>query len=764
VTDQAPITPIGERVTRVEDRRFVTGAGLFTDDIALPGLLHGFALRSAQAHARITRLNTTFARSMPGVRLILTPEMLKEVGLDIVPVDVPPPGTTFDDWIGPAQPILAFETARFVGDILAFVVADTPWIARDAAEAIEVELTDLPPVLEMQDQKPIFSYEEGDARALEHSAAEVFRSRIIANRINAAPLETRGCLGLYEGERFTLYVSTQRVQIIHRALADHVFKVPRDRIRVVAPDTGGGFGQKNGLYPEYVLCLEAARRLRVPVKWMPDRSEALASDCHGRDNIFDAAATVRAGGTISSMTAVRRMNLGAYASSRSMVPVQNGITHITGVYEIASAHVQVTGYLTNTAPTCSYRGAGRPENVFCCERMMDIVARSIGMDPIDLRRINVLKTRNLPHKSPLGTEFISQDFEALLDKCLEQIKHNNLPCRRETSCSRGRLRGFGICLFAEDLHGSHEAIPARLSLSDGKVELTVGTGSAGHGHETSFVQVAASALGLPLDRFAFRQSDTDSMAEGVGTAASWSLTLCGSSVVMAARGAIEKAKQIAADRLEVWLEDIVFENGRFVATGTDLVCDWDDVFQADPNFTASGAFEGNGRNIPAGCHACEVEVDPETGEVNLLDYAIVQDSGLVVNPMIFEGQLHGGAVQGIGQAWMERVVYEHDTGQLLSGSFTDYALPRAADVPNFQTEMVGRAAADNPLGVKGVGEAAATGSTAAFVNAVIDALSPLGIIDIAPPLSSEKIWGAIQDALHTRSVTEGATERSRPMF
>jgi carbon-monoxide dehydrogenase large subunit len=274
----------------------------------------------------------------------------------------------------------------------------------------------------------------------------------------------------------------------------------------------------------------------------------------------------------------------------------------------------------------------------------------------------------------------------------------------------------------------------------------VGTGSAGHGHETTFVQLAAEMLGLPIDRFVFRQSDTDRMADGVGTAASWSLTLGGSSVVVAARAAIEKASQIASNRLEVSLKDTAFKNGRFVVPGTDLALGWDDVFRVDPKFIASGVFEGTGRSVPAGCHVCEVEVDPETGEVSLLDYVIVQDSGVVINPMIFEGQLHGGAVQGIGQGWMEHIIYEHDTGQLLFGSFTDYALPRAADIPNFQTESIPKAAPDNPLGVKGVGEAAATGSTAAFVNAVLDALFPVGIIDLAPPLTSMKIWTAIQDA------------------
>ena len=739
---------IGQRVRRGEDLRFTTGTGQFTDDFSPPALLHAWPLRSSHAHASFAGLDATAARDMPGVRLILTADMLAEAGLNVVPVDLPPPGHSFADWDPPAQPILAQDRVRFVGDILAFVVADTLAQARDAAEAITCDFQALPAITSLQRAPTIFEYQEGKADAVAKElgrATHRVRAALVSNRINAAPLETRGCVGSYDEGGFTLRVSTQRVQILQRALADHIFRVPRARMRVVAPDTGGGFGQKNGVYAEYVLCLEAARRLARPVKWIADRSEALASDCHGRDNLFEVEAAVDAEGRITAIKATRLMNMGAYASSRSMVPVSNGLTHLTGVYGVSSAHVTVRGALTNTAPTCSYRGAGRPENVFCCERLMDIIARQLKLDPIAFRRANLVRQSAMPWRSPLGTTFEAQDFELLLDRTLDMLDHRNFQKRRMESIERGRLRGFGVCLFAEDLHGSAEPIPARLAYGDGCLQLIVGSGSAGHGHETSFLQIVADCLSLPMSRLSFRQSDTHLMAEGVGTAASWSLTLGGSSARLAALAAVRKARDVAATLLETSADDIVFETGRFRVPGTDLMMQWDDIFRADPGFVVTDVFMGDGRSVPAGCHACEVEVDPDTGMVSISGYAVAQDCGCAVNPMIVEGQLHGGVAQGVGQGWLEEVAYDPDGGQLLSGSFMDYALPRAADLPNIASSIAEMPDTRNPLGVKGIGESAATGSTAAFVNAVHDALSSLGCLNIDPPLTSSKIWAAIHE-------------------
>jgi aerobic carbon-monoxide dehydrogenase large subunit len=741
---------IGQPVLRREDFRFASGGGQFVDDLSPPGMLHGLTVRSSWSHGKNLRIDTDTARRMPGVHLILTADDLAQVDVAHVPVDFPPPGHSFETWAASPQPVLAQDQVRYVGDAISFIVAETVDAARDAAEALRIQLTELEAVVDLNSAKADFSYEEGDREAVTaamNAAVSVFRATFAVNRIDALPLEPRGCIGAFSDSQFTLHVSTQRVQIIQRALADRVFKVPRECMRVVAPDTGGGFGQKNGLYPEYVLCLEAARRLGRPVKWIPERSETLSAGCHARDNVFSVRAAIDAAGRMTAVDAVRRMNMGGYASSRSMVPVQNGLTHLTGVYGIQAAHVRVEGVLTNTAPTCSYRGAGRPENVYACERLVDMIARRIGKDPIAFRRANLVRRTQMPWISPLGTRFEQHDFEQLLDSALESIDHAGFAARRARSAESEQLRGFGVCLFAEDLHGSPEPIKARLEWTGEQLDLVVGTGSAGHSHETTFLQVAANTLAMPMERLGFRQSDTARMADGVGTAASWSMTLGGSSVMLAAEAAIERGRHVAGRILEASSRDVVFDEGIFRIIGTDRSVAWDQVFTAQPDFRADGCFNGSGQNVAAACHACEVEVDQETGACTILAYAIAQDSGNVINPKIFEGQLHGGMAQGIGQSWFEQIVYDPANGQLLTGSLTDYAVPRASDLSSIRTSIRPTPADDNPLGVKGVGEAAATGAPAAFANAVLDALWPLGIIHIDPPFTSEKLWQAIKSAM-----------------
>jgi len=737
---------IGRSVRRREDQRFTTGRGQFTDDLLLPGQLHGLVVRSAWASGTDLSINAATARTLPGVHLVLTGDDLQGTGLAYVPVDLPPPGHSFETWSATPQPTLAWREVRYVGDPVAFIVADDLALARQAAEALEISVTETPARLEIATTKADFSYAEGDAAAV-HAAMDGSTKKITStlrvHRVDALPLEPRGCIGVHKDGQFTLYVSTQRVQIIQRALADRVFGVARERMRVVAPDTGGGFGQKNGLYPEYVLCLEAARRLGRPVKWIAERSEGLNAGCHARDNLFTVTACVNEHGRITAVDAIRRMNIGAYASSRAMVPVQNGLTHLTGVYAIPLAHVRVEGVLTNTAPTCSYRGAGRPENVYACERMLDIVARHTRQDPIALRRAHLVRPDQMPWTSPLGTRFELQDFGALLDSALLRAEHNDFERRRISARRSGLLRGFGVCLFAEDLHGSHEPIPAKLKWNGSTLEVVVGTGSAGHGHETTFLQIAAERLGIPMEQLGFKQSDTAQMSEGVGTAASWSTTLGGSSVRLAADAAIKKGRDIASMLLETSAADIVFDHDRFRVVGTDRSASWSNVFAAVPDFQADGCFSGLGQNVPAACHACEVEIQSATGTCTIVSYAIVQSSGTVINPMIFAGQLHGGMAQGIGQNWMEEIVYDKETGQLLSGTLADYALPRACDIPAPNTAVVETPACDNPLGVKGVGEAAATGSPAAFANAVLDALWPLGVVHLDPPFTPEKLWRVI---------------------
>lgn len=754
---------VGQRVLRREDERFLTGTGTFLDDLTAPDMLVGIVLRSPHAHARLTALDLDAARSLPGVHLVLGNTDLAQAGLSTVPLDLPAPGTPVTGAHDAEQPVLARDHVRYVGDPVAFVVADSTSQARDAAEAVVAEYDILPAAIDLQEARSgkvlawegtatnlVLDHAEGDAAAVAQAfsrATHTVRLQVASNRIDALPLETRACIGDYRAADglFTLHVSTQRVHIIQRALADRVFRVPRARMRVIAPDTGGGFGQKNGLYPEYVLCLEAARRLGRPVKWVADRSESLQSDCHGRDNRFDAEAAIDGDGRILAVRATRVMNLGAYTAPRAMVPVLNGLTHLTGVYAIAAAHVRVQGVLTNTACTSPYRGAGRPENVFCCERLMDVIARTLGIDPIELRRRNLVRPQAMPWTSPLGTRFADVDFAELLDRALAAIDHRGFAARRAASAATGRLRGLGIGLFAEDLHGSHEPIPAHLRLREGRLAVLVGSGSAGHGHETSFLQVAADRLGLPMHRLAFVQSDTAEIPDGVGTAASWSITLGGSSVQLAAAAAITKGRAIAARLLAAEPEGVEFADGLFRMPGSNRAADWDDIFAAEPDFAVSASFEGSGQSVPVGCHVCEVEVDVDTGQVEIKAFAVAQDAGLLVNPMLVEGQLHGGVAQGIGQGWLEQIAYDGD-GQLVSGSLMDYGLLRATDLPDITTALTETPEATNALGVKGVGEAAATGSTPAFVNAVLDALAPLGIAHLEAPLTPQKIWRSIAHA------------------
>ncbi|RJF69502.1 xanthine dehydrogenase family protein molybdopterin-binding subunit [Rhodopseudomonas palustris] len=752
---------IGQSVRRLEDDRFLRGHGRFLDDLDLPDVLHGVVLRSPHGHARLTGLDLEVVRAMPGVRLVLSYSDLREAGLSKVPLDIPPPGEPVPHAHCAEQPILADGFVRFVGDTVAFVVAETLVQARDAAEAIVADYDILPAIVDpteaLSDQvlawsgsatNVVFDHHEGDADAVDAAFAtadRVIELDVVSNRIDALPLETRACVGAFAGGDFTLYVSTQRVHILQRALADRVFKVGRERMRVVAPDTGGGFGQKNGLYPEYVLCLEAARRLGRAVKWVAERSEALQSDCHGRDNVFTIAAAVDAGARIRAIRATRLMNIGAYTAPRAIVPVLNGLTHLTGVYAIPAAHARVQGVLTNTACTSPFRGAGRPENVQCCERLIDVIARDYNLDPIDVRRRNLIALAAQPCVSPLGTTFERADFAAKLDDALACIDHAGFAARRKQARKRGRLRGLGVALYAEDLHGSHEPIPVHLRHRGGKLAVMVGSGSAGHGHETSFLQIASQCLGLPLARLAFVQSDTAQIPDGVGTAASWSLTLGGSSVHVASARAVEAAKSIAARLLDCGSSDVAFSDGLFRASVTNRVVGWSEIFEAEPEFAVSASFDGSGQGLPIGCHACEVEVDPDTGDVTIVAFGVAQDAGRIINPMLVTGQLHGGVAQGIGQAWSERIAYASD-GQLMSGSLMDYGVARAADLPTIGTRLSQQWDDSNPLGVKGIGESAATGSSPAFVNAALDALAPLGVRHLDMPLTPEKVFAAIRTA------------------
>jgi carbon-monoxide dehydrogenase large subunit len=561
-------------------------------------------------------------------------------------------------------------------------------------------------------------------------------------------MEPRGCIGAYDpaAGRYTLTVGSPRPHNLQRALADRVFDLPRDRVRVVAVDTGGGFGPKNALYPEYILCLIAARRLGRPVKWLAERGESFCTDSQGRDNAFSAEAALDGDGRLLAVRVDRLINFGAYTAPRAMVPSYNGLAHLTGVYDVPAAWVRVRGVVSNTACTSVYRGAGRPETVTCCERLIDTAARVAGQDPIAFRRQNLIRPSAMPVTTALGLTYPVLDFEAALDDALERADAAGFAGRRKSSEAAGRCRGLGLSLFVEELHGSPERAPAAIFLDGDTVCVAVATMSAGHGHETTFLQVAAEKMGLPVDRFRLVQGDTARIPDGIGTAASWSTVLGGSSVHLAAVAAIGRGREIAAGLMEVAADDVEFDRGRFRVLGTDRTTDWDEVFAKAPDIRVDAVHDDQGQAFPTGCHVAEVEVDPATGIVDLVRFTAAADPGRMINPMVVAGQLHGGIAQGIGQAWTEEVIYDTESGQLLTGSFMDYAMPRAADLPAIDTVFRETPDPANPLGAKGIGEAGATGATAAFVNAVIDALAPLGVGHIDMPLTPERVWRAIRDS------------------
>ena len=757
---------IGDSIPRREDGRFLLGQGQYLDDLQMPGLLHAQVVRSPHAHARILGIDAKLARGMPGVRLVLTAADLLSVGP--IPLDFAPPGAAGSDpaWPAPLQPALAADFVRYAGEPVAFVVADTHNRARDAAEAVEIDYEELPPVILTGEaatagisiwpefpRNVAFRHELGDAAATEAALAaahHVVRTRFVQQRVIASPLEPRSAIGEYDKSsgRLTLHVGTQRPHGFKQTLVEQVLHLAADELRVISRDVGGGFGTKNSLYPEYILCLKAARLLGVAVKWLCTRSEAMISDQHARDNVFDLELGVDRDGRIRALRGFRIVNLGAYASPRTFIPTYNGLALLAGIYKMAAAYVQVEGVFSNTLPTTVYRGAGRPEVVQACESLIDLAAGKLGLDPLAMRRVNGLERSDHSCTNALGASFLNVEFKPVFDKALQMIGHDGLPARREAARRSGRLHGFGVSWFVENLHGPAKTKPAWLRARGDQegFEVVVGTVSNGQGHETSFTQIVADRLGMPIESMRFVQGDTDTVPEATGTGASWSLTLMGSSLALAVDDAIAKGKVVSSALLEVNVDDIEYAEGAFRIAGTDRLTRWRDIFRAVPGFTATGHFDNYHEGFPAACHACEVEVDPDTGVVALRRYVVAQDAGRIVNPLLAQGQLHGGVAQGIGQALMEEVRYDAESGQLTSGSFMDYGLPRADDLPDIECLFVEGPPGDNPLGVKGIGEAGATGAPPCVVNAVMDALRPMGVSWIDMPLAPMRVWRALRDA------------------
>ncbi|MBI3197248.1 MAG: xanthine dehydrogenase family protein molybdopterin-binding subunit [Rhodospirillales bacterium] len=762
----------GRSVRRLEDARFLLGRGRYVEDIDAGTTLHGYVLRSPHAHALIKRIDVAPAAALAGVHLVATSADLAADGLGPLPCMA-----AVSPLVVPPRPALALGRVRHVGDPVAFVVADSIGAAREAAELIEVDYESLPSVVEgkvalaagapaLWDQAPgnlAFHLQKGDHAAVAQAmrnAAHVVAIEVMNNRVIVVPLEPRAGIARYDAATDTmdLELTGQGLHGIRRQLAEFVFKVPLERIQLHAPDVGGGFGMKNFLYPEWVLLLWAARKLGRPVRWIADRAEEFVSGAQGRDIEASAKLALDATGRFLALDVAMVANLGAYLSGNG--PGASAVAASTahgGVYDIPSIAVDVRGAFTNTVPVDAYRGAGKPEANYITERAIEAAARLLGRDPADLRRQNLIAS--FPHRTAMGMAIDSGGFVANLDAAVERADMKGFEARRAAAKAQGRLRGIGVGCFLETSRGApNEGAEVRFQ-PDGTVTIAVGTESNGQGHETSFAQIAAGHLGLPIGAFRYVQADTRQVRSGAGHGGARSMHMGGAALVKAMDAALTKARWLAAHLLQASGDDLDYRQGRFTVRGTDRGIDLAALAESArdaanlPDGMSPEVGRGLGEHVlnitdvftfPSGCHIAEVEIDPETGGCALLRYTAVDDYGRLINPMLTEGQVQGGVTQGIGQAMTERTVYDPGSGQLLSGSLMDYALPRADDLPSFDIDLVERPTTANPLGVKGSGQAGCIAAPQTVMAAVLDALSPAGVTALDMPATPERIWRALQ--------------------
>jgi carbon-monoxide dehydrogenase large subunit len=767
---------LAQPLRRVEDPRLLKGGGRYTDDITLPGQLAGVVLRSPHAHAHITGIDTQAARAMPGVHAVYTVADLKADGIGELPCMIPMKNRDGSDRAESPRPALADGVVRHVGDPVAFIVADDQQAARDAAEAVAVDYDILPSTTDlgaaMDEGQPlvwpeaarnvVFDWEAGDKAktdALFAQAAHVTRLTVVNNRVVVASMEPRGALAEYDAgtERWTLHTGTQGSWLTRRLLAEFAFKVPQERFRVVTPDVGGGFGMKLFLYAEQALTCYAARKLGRPVKWISERGEAFLSDTHGRDNITLGELALDRDGKFLALRTRNVANMGAYLSTFApFIPTGAGTKVLASVYGFQAIYANVIGVFTHTVPVDAYRGAGRPESNYLVERLIDAAAREIGVDRIELRRRNIVPSSAMPFVSAMGQPYDTGEFERIMDAALERIDWHGFPARRAAAAAKGKKRGIGIAYYLEATGGSPDERADIRFTEDGHVDVWVGTQSTGQGHETAYAMLTGHELGIPVDKIRIRQGDSDALPSGGGTGGARSLYSEGQAILVTTASVVEKGKQAASEVLEASVADIEFQRGRFTVVGTDrgmdiltLAATQIQRAKRGENATLLDAHEVaqiNAHTFPNGCHAAEVEVDPDTGVLNVVRYIVCDDVGHALNPLIVRGQVHGGVAQGVGQALMERTAYDPSSGQLLAGSFMDYQLPRAADLPDIEVDLIEVDCETNPLGVKGAGEAGAVGSPPAVINALVDALSDAGVAHIDMPATPEVVWKALHKA------------------
>ncbi len=765
---------IGQPVRRVEDARLVAGRGRFVEDVELPRQCHGALLMSPHACARIRRIDASRARAAPGVVCVLTGEDAIADRLGHFPTRLQPEALgPFPKAYAASRPVLVSDRVRCVGDRVAFVAAETAAQARDAAELIEVDYQALPAVADVEDASregaPLVWDDcpgniaahiwYGEAKSVQDAfdqARHVVSLRLEANRLSANTLEMRGCVGEYNAldDAYTLYQSSQNPHGARAMLAQDIFRVPEARMRVVTYDVGGGFGMKSAPYPEDALVLWASRRCGRPVKWIGTRSEALMGDSHARDQVVHGEMALDAEGRILAIRASAVQAIGAYGTG-VLAPIEFALRLIPNVYDVQNVYLEARGILSHTSPLTSYRGAGRPEAVMLVERLLDRAARVVGIEPGELRRRNFIAPRSMPYRTATGHVYDSGEFAHVMEKCLALADWNGFEARRAQSQQRGRLRGRALSCYVEMGGRMNERMELRCDPSGG-VAIVAGTHSHGQGHATTFAQLVSQWLGVRFESIRFVQGDTDQVPFGRGSFAARASLNGGCALKMASDALLEKAKPMAAYLLEAAASDIEFAQGRFTIRGTDRAIGFGEVARAfyrpslprafGVGLEASGTWEADPPNYPNGCHACELEVDAETGTVLLARYTVVDDLGRVINPMICAGQIHGGLAQGIGQALLEKIVYDRESGQLLSGSFSDYAMPRADDLCDFAVDYVEIPCTTNPLGIKGVGEAGAVASPPTIINALLDALRPLGVDHVEMPATPNRVWQAIRDA------------------
>jgi aerobic carbon-monoxide dehydrogenase large subunit len=765
---------IGQPVTRKEDPRFLTGRGRYVADIDLARQAHAVFVFSPHARARLRALDKTAAAQTPGVLAVLTGEDWAADGLGTLDPEV-----MAEDMGGPQgfrtkRPPLAQGRVRYVGERVAVVVAATEAQARDAAELVSIDYEILPSVVRAEDavragtplvhdgagNNTSFTMHIGNVEAVDTAFARadhVTKLALTNNRLTAITMEPRGCIGEYDPgtRRWTLHSSTQNVHGVRQILAHQILHVPESRIRVVARDVGGGFGMKGNVYPEEAVVLWAAQRIGRPVKWIPTRSEAILGDNQGRDQNVSAELALDPGGKFLALRWTGSHNVGAYIEGAGAIPILFSLKLASTVYDIPAVAVTSSLVFTNTAPTVPYRGAGRPEAVYIMERLVDQAAREMRIDPAELRRKNLIRPDAYPYETRTGWIYDTGNYAAALGKCQSLADWEGYAGRRAQSEAAGKLRGRSITYYVDNTGVFNERMELRFDPS-GELTILAGTLSHGQGHETSYAQMVADWLGVPEEKIHLKQADTDEVAIGRGTYASRSMMIGGSALRAAADEVIARGKRFAAHFMEADAADIAFADGAFTIAGTDRAMPIGQLAQMSfipvglpselgVGLQGAGAFSSDVPTFPNGCHICEVEIDRETGDATLDRYTVVDDIGTVINPLLARGQIQGGVAQGAGQALSEDVVYDTDSGQLLTGTLLDYAIPRADTMPRVRVDFSPVPSPTNPLGAKGVGEGGTVASTPTVMNAILDALAPLGATDVPMPATPERIWRALRE-------------------